>query len=168
MPELSEGLFETMRRIDGARFRGHLTTSLAVTTKEKAPYRVLYARRPTFLAAGDIVLTRGGEVVLLLEHPDDFNWAKSFKAAYALEQYPWSRPMAVVDPVSGVERGHRDTSMGTLYASLDTPEELRFMGFLDTEYRFLTGQDVQVGDKIGDFRVKRIVHSLGVKVVFAA
>ena len=157
-----------MRRIDGAKFEGHLTTTLAVTSKEKAPYRVLYARRPTFLKAGDIVLSRGGEVVLLLEHPDDFTWAKSFKAAYVLEQYPWGRFITQTDPVSGVDRGEQEVSMGTLYASLDTPEEVRAMGFFDTEYRFLTGQDVRVGDRVGDFRVKRVVHSLGVKVVFVA
>lgn len=172
MPELSNANFEVMRTIAGAKFYGHLTSASAINTKEKAPYRVLYARRPTFIRAGDTILTRGTEVVILMEHPDDFDWAQSFKAVYALEKLPWTRQIKIIDPVSKVEKNAGEQNMGTIYVNFDTPEEVNFLGMLDTKYRFITGQDVRVGDEIGDstlkLTVKRIVHALGVKVVFAS
>ncbi len=168
MPELSQGLFQVMRRIDGARFNGHVTSSLSVSTKEKPPYRVLYARRPSFLRAGDVVFSKGGEVIILMEHPDDFPWAKSFKVVYALDKYPWTREQTEVHPIAKVQSGAWEESLGELYISFDSPEEFSTMGFADTKYRFITGQDVRVGDKVGKFIVKRVVESLGVKVVFAS
>jgi len=168
MPELSHGLFEKMRLVSGAKFYGHLTSSSAVSTKEKAPYRVLLARRPTFVKPGDTVVTNGAEVVILMDHPDDYPWAASFKAVYALEQFTWSRNTFVVDPVSKVKKDSGDTPLGKLYVNFDMAEELNTFGFQDTKYRFITGQDVQVGDKIDEYVVKRIVKSLGVKVVFVA
>lgn len=168
MPELSQGLFQIMRRIDGARFHGHITSAVAVSTKEKAPYRVLYARRPSFLVAGEVVFSKGGEVIILMDHPDDFPWAKSFKVVYALDKYPWSRERTSTHPIAKVQETSYQEALGELYVSFDSPEEFSTMGFSDTKYRFITGQDVQVGDKVGEFVVKRVVKSLGVKVAFAS
>lgn len=168
MPKLSHALFSVMKRIDGAKFYGHVTSSSTVSTKEKAPYRVLHARRPTFLIAGDVVISHGGEVIILMEHPDDFYWAKSFKAVYALEKITWKRPTYQVDPVSKVKKDLGVVDMGSLYVNFDTPEELNVEGIEDTKYRFITGQDVQVNDKVGDYVVKRVIKSLGVKVAYAA
>lgn len=157
-----------MRRLDGAKFNGHLTTSTAVSTKEKAPYRVLYARKPTFLKPGDTVRSNDTEVIILMEHPDDFPWAKSFKSVFAQQQLDWFRPITVTDPVSGVPKGNGEASLGKLYVNFDTAEEFRFEGFQDTEYRFITGQDIRVGDRVGTYRVKKIVEMLGVKIAVAA
>ena len=168
MPKLTHALFKVMRRLDGAKFNGHLTTASAVTTKEKAPYRVLYARKPTFLNVGDTVFSDGGEVVILMEHPDDFDWATSFKAVYAVKLMAWYRPVKVLHPVAHVEQDAGYSNMGQLYVNFDMAEEMKFEGFMDTKYRFITGQDIRVDDKIGVYIVKRIVESLGVKVVYAS
>lgn len=168
MPELSHALFSVMRRVDGARFNGHLTSSTTVSTRERAPYRILLVRKPNFIKAGDTILTRGSEVVILMEHPDDYDWASSYKAVYALDQLPWSRETFIIDPVSKVQKSSGSVSLGTLYVNFDTAEEIKFEGFTDTKYRFITGQDVQVGDKVGEYFVKRIATALGVKVVYVA
>lgn len=169
MPELDHGLFKVMRRLDGAKFYGHLTTSTAVTTKEKAPYRVLHARLPTFLKAGDIVKSYGGEVIILMEHPDDFDWARSFKAVYALEQMDWTREQTVIHPVTSMPKQGPQINLGKLYVNFDMAEEISDgMGYHDTKYRFITGQDVKVGDKVGEWRVQRVALNLGVRIVYAA
>jgi len=168
MPEINEGLFTVMRRLDGAKFKGHLTTATAVSTKEKAPYRVLLARKPTFLVPGDTVRSHDTEVVILMDHPDDFGWAKSFKAVFAQQTYDWYRPATIIDPVAGIPRGNGKTSMGKLYVNFDSAEEFRFEGFQDTEYRFITGQPILVNDYVGPYRIKKIVEMLGVKIAVAA
>lgn len=160
-------LFKTLRRIDGACFNGHLTTSGLVNSKEKAPYRVLHVRKPTFIQVGNTIRTLGGEHIILMEHPDDFEWATTFKAAYAKDLLTWTRPTKVVDAVAHVLRDTGYQSMGALYANFDTPEELKMEKRSETEYRFITGQPVLVDDKVGGKLVKRVVESLGVKIVYA-
>ncbi len=168
MPELNEGLFVVMRRLDGAKFKGHLTTATAVSTKEKAPYRVLFVRKPAFLVPGDTVRSNDTEVIILMDHPDDFAWAKSFKAVFAQDQYDWFRPTLVNDPVANVPRTSGETNMGKLYINFDMAEELKFQGFIDSEYRFITGQDIHINDRVGTYRIKKIVNMLGVKIAVAA
>lgn len=168
MPELTSGLFWKMKRLDGSPFMGHLTSTAGVNTKEKAPYRVLHVRKPTFIREGDVVRTFNDEVVILMQHPNDFDWAVSFKAAYAKNTLAWQRLNVAVHPVSGVEVSSGYTSMGTLYVNMDTPEELDLKGLVDTNYRFITGQDVRQDDKVGDFLVRRVVKALGVNVVYTS
>lgn len=168
MPELTDALFQVMKRVDGFKFNGHLTSSSSVNTKEKAPYRVLHARRPSFLVAGDTIITRGGEVVILMDHPDEFDWAVSYKAVYALNKLSWMRTTKIIDPVSKAEKNGPVVNLGTLYVNFDSAEELSIFGFADTGYRFITGQNVLVGDKVGEYTVKRVVESLGVKLVYVA
>lgn len=167
MPKLTNGLFQVYVRTDGARFNGHLTTTGLVTSKEKAPYRVLHVRKPTFIQAGDVVRTPGGEHIILMEHPDDFDWATTYKASYAKAKLAWARPVKVLDPVARVPRTVSEQDLGFLYVNFDTPEELKVEGMSDTSYRFVAGRGVQVDDKVGDKVVKRIVESLGVQIVYA-
>ena len=166
MPKLTDGLFQTYIRMDGAKFHGHLTTSGLVSAKERAPYRVLHVRKPTFIQAGDVIRTPGGEHIILMEHPDDFDWATTYKAAYAKDRLAWTRPVKVMDPVAKVLRDITYQDMGHLYVNLESPEELKFQGLSDTGYRFVVGRGVLVDDKIGDKVVKRIVESLGVQLVY--
>ena len=167
MPKLTDGLFQVYTRTDGAKFRGHLTTSGLVSAREKAPYRVLHVRKPTFILAGDTIRTIGGEHIILMEHPDDFDWATTFKASYAKDQLPWVRPFKFEDPVARVPRDVMYQDLGSLYVNFDTPEELSMEGSSETGYRFIAGRGVQVDDKVGDKIVKRIVESLGIQIVYA-
>lgn len=167
MPKLTSGLFQTYTRVDGAKFKGHLTTSGLVTSKEKAPYRVLHVRRPALVVAGDVIHTQGGEFIILMEHPDDFDWAVTFKASYAKDTLAWTRPVRGLDPIANVMRDMGDQDMGVLHVNFDTPEELKVEGFGETGYRFIAGRGVQVGDKVGDKIVKRVVDSLGAQIVYA-
>lgn len=168
MPELSNGLFKVYTRIDGARFNAHLTMTPPASAKDRVPYRVLHVRKPTFIKAGDVIRTPGGEHIILMEQPDDFDWATTFRAAYAKDLLPWTRPVNVIDPVAHVQRDVAYISMGNLYVNFDTPEQLKLEGLTDTSYRFLTGQDVRVGDRVDNKVVKRLVETLGVLVGFAS
>lgn len=168
MPRLSDALFRVFTRIDGSRFRGHLTTTAIANTKDRAPYRVLYVKNPTFIKPGDVVRSYNGEYIILMDHPSDFDWANSFKAVFCNSQLPWVRRVEVEDPVSRVPRTVDHVSMGTIYANLDNPSELGLEGLVETGYRFITGQDVQEGDLVDNLRVRRIVSILGIKVVYVA
>jgi len=57
--------------------------------------------------------------------------------------------------------------MGKIYANFDTPLEDRTLTMSDTEYRFLTGSDVKVRDKVGGKLVQRVERVLGVNLVYA-
>lgn len=159
-------LFKSFIRIDGARFLGHLTNSATVSTLDRPVYRVLHVRRPHFLVVGDIIRAMTGEWIILMDHPDFFDWAETFKVSYVTEILPWTRPTRVDDPVARVARNVVDESMGDLYVNFDTPEELKVEGLNETGYRFITGQAVKVGDHVGDKTIKRIVPIHGVKAVF--
>lgn len=161
-------LFKTYIRIDGARFNGHLTNSASVSTGDKPAYRILHVRRPHFLVAGDLIRTMGGEWIILMTHPDFFNWAETFRCSYVTEVLPWTRAVQIEDPVARVTRDVAPESMGDLYVNFDTPQELKLEGLVDTGYRFVTGQDVRVGDGVGDKIIKRIVLAHGVKFVYCA
>lgn len=167
MPELSNGLFKVYTRLDGARFNAHLTMTPPASAKDRTPYRVLHIRKPSFIKAGDVIRTPGGEHIILIEYPDDFDWATSFKAAYAKDQLVWTRPVRFEDPVARVVRDVSMQAMGTLFVNFDTPETTHLEGLTETGYRFLTGQDVQVGDHVGVKVVKRVVETLGIKVGYA-
>lgn len=167
MPKLTAALFKVYTRMDGAKFRGHLTTSGLVTSKEKAPYRVLHVRKPTFVLAGDTVVSAGGEHIILMEHPDDFDWATTFKASYAKDKLAWSRPVKVEDPVARVVRDIAYQPMGDLYVNFDTPQDLKAEGLSETGYRFVAGRGVQVDDMVGSKIVKRVIESLGAQIVYA-
>lgn len=168
MPELTNSLFSKMRRVDGARFHGHLLPSVGVNTKEKAPYRVLHVKTPTFIRAGDTIDTFHGEKLILLEHPDDFAWALSFKGAYAKDYLVWKRRITSLDPVSGVSKGGGLIDMGQIYVNFDTPEDLQMEGVSSTGYRFITGQDIKVNDMVGDYHISKVVKSLGVNIAYVS
>jgi hypothetical protein len=160
-------LFKVFTRIDGAKFQGHLTASTAAGTAEKPPYRVLHVRTPTFVRVGDVIRSMGGEYIILMEQPDNFSWAITFKAAYVNEIVSWTRTIKIEDPVARVTRDAMTQDLGSLYVNFTNPEELNLSGVIEPGYRFITGQAVQVGDKVGDKVIKRIVEALGVKIVYA-
>lgn len=170
MPELSNILFQQMRRIDGSKFMGHLTASAGVNTKERAPYRILHVKLPTFIVVGNTVFTYHGEVVILMEHPNDFAWARSFKAAYARRLVTWKRPIKTVEPITGLESTNPSSmqNLGPIYVNMDTPQDLDLQGVTDLNYRFITGQDVQAGDQVGEWKVEKVAHVLGVQVAYAS
>lgn len=168
MPELTDGLFQIMRRIDGVKFRGHLLPSAGVNTKEKAPYRVMHIKTPTMIRAGDVVKTYNGEVLILMEHPDDFGWAISYKGAYAKDNLLWRRPAMVLDPVARVERATGKIDMGRIWVNFDSPEDLQMEGISDVGFRFITGQDIRVNDEVGEYHITKVVKSLGVNVAYVS
>lgn len=157
-----------MRRVDGVKFRGHLLPSAGVNTKEKAPYRVMHVKTPTMVRAGDVVKTYNGEVLILMEHPDDFAWAVSFKGAYAKDNLDWKRPVVVTDPVARVSRTTSKTDMGKIWVNFDSPEDLQMEGISDVGFRFITGQAIQVNDEVGGYHITKVVRSLGVNVAYVS
>lgn len=167
MPKLTNALFKVYTRTDGAKFHGHLTATALVTSKERSPYRVMHVQNPCFIIAGDVVRAQNGEHIILMDHPNDFDWATTFKAAYAKDKLPWTRPEKIEDPVARVTRDITYRDMGFLFVNFETPEELKLEKFSETGYRFIAGRGVQVEDMVGDKVVKRIVEAFGIQVVYA-
>lgn len=169
MKKLTEKLFREYRRVDGLRFLAYLTdSSLGNSQVQKVPFRMLVVRSPVLVEVKDLVEGPHGEKILLMEHPSDNDYVRNFKAGFCRDALPWSRMTSIVDPVTGFQRDEVEQSLGVVYVNLDTPVEETTLGLMDTEYRFLTGQDVKVRDKVGDKIVKRVVNILGVKLVYAS
>lgn len=165
MRRLNNRLFESFRRLDGARFLANLAPLAEAPTKDQLPYRKLMVKSPGIARVGIVVVDPGGRKILLLETAPDLAWAEAYRAAYVSQEYPWKRRITVVDPVSKVKRDAGMADMGLIYAYFEKPESIMFEGAAQTKYRFLTGQDVISGDVIDGRNVKRVYEAMGVKVV---
>lgn len=170
MKPLTEKLFSTYSRIDGMRVTAFVTTAaLGNSQVQKTPYRMMVVRNPCLVKLGDVMNAENDEKILLMEHPSDNAWSTNFKAAYVRIAFPWTRPTQIKDPVTGFPRDQTVwQNMGPIYANFDTPIEETTLGMTETEYRFLTGQDVHVRDKVGPKIVTKVTQVLGVNLVYAS
>lgn len=168
LPKQTNRLYDLFTRIDGCKANALLTTASNASTKDKVPYRILLVRKPCRFKIGDVIRTPGGELLLLLEHPNDLTWTENFKAQSITGVYEWQRPQKILHPVAKVLQDNGNQDMGMVYCTFDTPEDVSLDKMLDTKYRFLTGQDVKVDDVVDGKIVKKVVQVLGVKLVYAS
>ena len=165
--KITPKLFEKFRRIDGSVFRGILPSATEGGQSTTPSFRVLYIPKPTFIKTGDVVKSHGGEFLILMEFPDDSEDLAAFKVAYASKIFKWERQTTVLHPVSKVPVGTDWVDQGKLYANFDMPTEAPVGTLMDTRYRFITGQDVRLNDRIeGNRYVKTIYEVLGVKLCY--
>lgn len=169
MKPLTSKLFKVYTRVDGMRVWGFVATAaLGNSQVQKTPFRLFVARMPTTVKTGEVINAEQGEKILLLDHPSDNDWSLNFKAAYIKLSFPWTRPVPTVDPVSGFPKDDVTwTPMGVVFANFDTPLDDNTLTFSEIEYRFLTGEDVKVRDKIGEKTVNKVERVLGVNLVYA-
>lgn len=168
MKRLTQRLYQEYTRVDGLRVMGFIATAaLGNSQVQKVPFRLFVVRNPTLVNIGDVIMTQYDEKIILLEHPSDNEFEQNFKAAFTRTAFDWVRPMVLKDPVTGFEKDTVDVPMGKIYANFDTPLEDRTLTMSDTEYRFLTGSDVKVRDKVGGKLVQRVERVLGVNLVYA-
>lgn len=163
----TDRLQQQFKRLDGALFKASLTNTPKGGQHENSSYRILFTNKPCFVKVGDVVKTPGGEKLILLQHPSDASEVASFKAAYVSKEETWFRTPKVLDTVSKVMKDGTPVSMGILYVNFDMPHDVPVGVLSDTRYRFITGQDVKVGDKIGTLIVKTLYNVSGVKLGFA-
>lgn len=169
MTPLTSKLFKVYTRVDGMRVWGFVATAaLGNSQVQKTPFRMFVARMPTPVETGNVINAEQGEKFLLLDHPSDNDWSKNFKAAYIKISFPWTRPVKMTDPVTGFEKDDETwLQMGVVFANFDTPLDENTLTFNETEYRFLTGEDVKVRDKVGEKTVNKVEQVLGVNLVYA-
>lgn len=159
MRQLSNRLFHPYRTLGNVRFMGQ------VSTVAGEGFRVMTISSPCYARVGDVVFGPGGETMILLDHPDDLPWAKTFKVAHVSKVAVWKRPLKVRDPVARVMRDAGYMTLGCIYLNLESPMDISFDKLDDTKYRFLTGQDIQLDDTVAGKIVKKIVDAYGVKLV---
>lgn len=163
----SNRLFEVYTRLDGCKFHGYLGAATTPSMEtDKTPFRVFNVKRPSLVRVGDIVKANSS-MILLLDHPDDDPKVEKFKAAYISNSYEWLRPIKVLHPVAKVMMFAGQEEMGLLHCNFEVPKEVNFNGMSETAYRFLTGQDVQVGDIVGGKTVKTVRPIFGVTCGYA-
>lgn len=165
MRPLNNSLFQTFRRLDGARFLANLSTLADAPTKDQIPYRVLLVKTKGIVKAGDVVFGEGNRKILLMENAPDFAWGETYRAAYVSREYSWKRRVLVKNPVSLVMEDAGLMDMGTIYAYFEKPSVVMFEQNPETKYRFLTGQDVMATDIIDGRNVKRVFETMGVKAI---
>ncbi len=164
MNPISEKLFLPYRTLRGIRFKGQVSTSRMSVAGQEA-YRVMLVRTPCLVKNGDVVFGTDGSMMILMDNPSAFTWARNFKIAHVNLVATWTRPIKIIDPVAKVKRDNGYADMGRLYINFDAPAVVVFDTLQDTKYRFVTGQDVQLDDMVNGKIVKRIVNSFGVKLV---
>ena len=164
MKPISDKLFLTMTRLDGLKFKGFITTPFGFK-EEDMYHRVLNVRKPALVGLGDVVNGPGNSKILLMEYPNEDEWYVNFRAAYVNAEYTWERTVKSLDPVARVMRDFQNVPMGTIHAYLDKPRDVKTGTMLDTRYSFYTGEEVIEGDLIGGKIVKKVVESMGVKLI---
>lgn len=167
MRKLSGQLTQLFKRIDGAVFNATLAAGTDNVRNILTDYRLMFVRKPTYISTGNIVRGFGGEYLILMDHPDDSEYEVSFKVAPVARTVAWSRMTKAVDPVSHALKDTTPVDMGLLYVNFDMPKEVTIAQMQDTRYRFIAGQDVQVGDLVDGKHVKVVTTVLGVKLGFA-
>jgi hypothetical protein len=167
MRKNTDRLSKPFKRLDGAKFKAILTPAGVGTTNDNAAFRILFVREPSFVGVGDVVKTYKGEKIILMQHPDDSEYVTSFKAAFVAKVETWWRTPKIKDPVSGAMKDGVPTNMGPLYINFDMPVDMPVGVMSDVRYRFITGQAVMLGDKVGGKVVKTLYDVLGVKLGFA-
>lgn len=169
MRTLSNRLNVEFIRLDGVKAYAFLSSGrLSTSSADKNPYRVLVVRHPSPFHVGDVVKGPDDTWLLLLEHPAEEFTGRIYRVAFISETHPWKRPVAAVDPISRMAMstgGLQD--MGTLYCNFESPTERDLSGLKLQEYKFLTGQDVQVGDQVGGKTVKSVYKLFGVNLIHA-
>lgn len=161
----SNRMFSMFRRADGAQFLAFLSTTAATPTKDQMPYRQLIVKSSGIVGLGDVVTSPAGRKILLLETPSDNEWGECYRAAFVSREHSWTRRVVVTDPVSKVKRDNGTQDMGTICVYIEHPQISKFEGESDTKYKFVTGEDVQPGDKVDGKIVKRIWDSMGARGV---
>lgn len=168
MRPVSDRLMQDYQRLDGCRFRAFLSEAKLSGTRDVVPYRLFMTRKPPVVKVGDVVCQRGTARFILMEQPEEFEWARTFRATHISKGYEWKRPVKELDPVAKVSRDTgRIVPLGNIYVNFEKALLEEMIGFKDVSYRFITGQPVQVGDIVGDRVVKTIIEVLGVYVAEA-
>lgn len=166
MKTLTNRTFQIFRRVpDGSKGYATLTSPNTYISTSKFPKRLLQAQKPHCFQVGDVVRAPSGAIVLLMEFVNMINGVESFVAAHVNTVRIWKRPTVAIDPVSMLPTAAGETAMGTIYLTQDQLEDLTAEGMKVDQFGFYTGQDVRVGDKIGDKKVTDIREALGVKYV---
>lgn len=166
MRPISSRLFQEFRRQDGLVFKGNLS-STTVLSGDKTGFRIMRVRSPVFVKAGDLV-ANGSTLMLLMDHPHDNEQVACFRVAHISEKYAWKRQTKVYDGVTKMPKDTGQQDLGFVYANLEVPRASSLDNLIQMEYRFLTGQDVKVGDLVGDKMVKSVAKLFGVNLAVAA
>lgn len=167
MRPLTDKLGVRYRRLNGGYVLGFVAAVPTDSQDVSKQYRTLLIRKPTHVRVGEVLFTPGGDGLILTDHANSYDWAKTFRVLHVSRALEWKRPVKIIDPVSRVQKDNGYTPMGLLYANLDSGHVLSFEHMAETKYKFVTGQDVRVDDVVGGKTVKRIAESYGVKLVEA-
>lgn len=165
----SSKLLNRFTRLDGCHAMGFLTTAAMPTSGVVSmPIRLLKVLRPSVLYAGNVLSHEDGSKILLMEAEQQGGIYQVFQAALVTQAFNWERRIQNTHPVTHMKiDGMMSQMMGEVYAYFDRPVDAKLEDLITSRYQFFTGQDVQVGDKVGTKTVSKVVPIAGVKLVFA-
>lgn len=120
------------------------------------------ARKST-ASTGTVVISPIGDRFILGAHVN-YEFVTTFKAYNVDREAVWSRSTKTTDTATGLKREGIPTPMGTLWITLEPLRQVKDYDISEDILRFVTGQDVEVGDLIDGKRIIRIVNQIGLKV----
>ena len=148
----------------GAKFWGELT--FADEEGEGgflAPRRFLTVSSNSTATLGSLVVAPNGDRFILGGHVN-YELVSTFKAYSVDRSAAWRRSTKMIDAATGLEREGIPLPLGTIWITLEPLRQVKDFDVSEDLLRFVTGQDVKVGDLIDEKRVTRVLNQIGLKV----
>lgn len=163
---------EKLRVRGGGAIRGQIAGFSETARSDGIPDRLLKVSKRSTASAGQVVITSDGVTYLLAQHHTSHSAGAMFRTFRMIrvdEELDWSRTGSILDPVTGMSRSSGGVqSLGTVLAAVD-PMKLEGEARMKPEsrVRIMVGDDVQIGDQLGDYQVLFVDNSMGIKIVEA-
>lgn len=133
--------------------------------------RILKVSRFASVMEGQVVVDAGGNQYLLANHMASHSAGiiyNTFRMIPVDEELAWSRQTSAIDPISGISRGETTSNLGTITCTVE-PINLEKRAKMKPESKVLiiTGEAVEIADRVGDYTVTFVDRVLGISVAEA-
>lgn len=161
---------ETFQHEEGWGFHGTLqpVVDMKIYNDDYFEIRqILRVNQPCLVEPGAVITDRHNQTYIL-GHYDVRDAYVGFRVYPATHQLEWKRVVKVIDPLTGLERGEHEETLGSIWCLPETLSRETRGGSIKVREevkRLLTGSPVQLGDTIGGERVAKVDPTLGVYVL---
>lgn len=170
---IEEGFYEPLWIEGGAQSRGVIQRSSDAETPAldfSNPRLICRVRYDSLLQVGQVVRRQGGERFLLAEHSRTPHH-RTFWMFTTHRQATWKRMGTTTDALTGLAKASTLADVASPagiwvgWEAITREAFDRDMRVREELVRVITGENVQLGDRIGDQTVKRIQPVLGINLV---
>lgn len=153
--------------VGGGRLRGQISEFKTELGTLEYVARLLKVSPRSPARAGQVVVDPEGLRYILTEHMGSyFNGSLTYNTLRMIradQELPWSRQTTAKDPITGLAKGTTTQDLGSLNVNVKPINlERRAKMKPESKVEILSGQELKVGDRLGDYSVTFVDHVLGV------